>query len=171
MTALYYTIDTTYFVGYFILFSALIVTLRSDLETLLISRLSTLALVPVGIIFSFTDHIPIAPLNSLMGAAAGYLFLWLIATIFYALTHKEGIGQGDLDLLALIGSFTGIIGGWASILIGSVLGSAIGTLYLIYTGQLKRHAKIPFGSFLAIGAIVYVLFQDYITALLLGIPS
>ncbi len=160
MTLLYLRVDFDYFFGYFVLFSALIVTIRSDLETLLISRWVTMALVPVGIIMSFTDHIPISPLNSILGAASGYLFLWIIATIFYLITGKEGIGQGDLDLLACIGAFVGVIGIWVTVLFGSLLGSVIGVSHLIYKGTYQRYTKLPFGPFLALGAIAYVLLHD-----------
>lgn len=159
MTLLYLRIENTYFLGYFVLFSALIVTIRSDLETMLISRWVTIALVPVGIIMSFTDTIPIAPLNSMMGAASGYLSLWFVGTLFYLVTRKEGLGQGDLDLLACIGAFTGIVGVWMTVLLGSLFGSIIGTAVLIYKGKFQRYMKLPFGPFLALGAITYVLLQ------------
>lgn len=159
MTLLYVYIEPLYFWGYFFFFSALIVTIRSDLETMLISRWVTIALVPVGIMMSFTDTIPIAPLNSMMGAAVGYLSLWFVGTLFYLITRKEGLGQGDLDLLACIGAFTGIIGVWMTVLLGSLLGSAIGTAALLYQGRFQRYMQIPFGPFLAMGAIIFVLYH------------
>lgn len=160
MTLLYLHIESTYFWGYFVLFSALIVTIRSDLETMLISRWVTIALVPVGIIMSFTDTIPIAPLNSMMGSATGYLSFWLVGTLFYLVTRQEGIGQGDLDLLACIGAFTGLIGVWMTVLLGSLFGSIVGIGYLVYQGRFMRYLKLPFGPFLALGTITYVLFQE-----------
>ncbi len=103
-----------------------------------------------------------------MGTALGYFVLWIIGTIFFLITRKQGIGEGDFELLAMIGSFTGVVGIWASILFGSILGSIIGIIYLKYMGILKRHAKLPFGPFLAIGAMIYVLFQEPIMILLTG---
>ncbi len=164
----YYLIDDTYHIAFFILFSALLVTIRSDFEHMLISQWVTIALIPIGIILSFTDLLPIYPLNSLLGAAMGYLVPWLIGTLFYFITKKEGIGQGDFDLLAFIGSFTGVIGVWATLLIGSLLGSVIGGLYLYATGSLRPDVRLPFGPFLAAGAILYCLFFEQITELLLG---
>ena len=164
----YYLIDPNYYLAGFILFSALIVTIRTDLDSLLISRWVTTALIPVGFLFSFTDCLPIYPLNSLLGAAAGYLILWLIGTLFYAITQKEGIGHGDFDLLALVGSFTGLMGVWATLLLGSILGSVIGTAYLLITGTMRRNAKLPFGLFLALGAMLYFYFHEIIAELLLG---
>ncbi len=166
LTLLYLCIDPPYFFGYFVFFSALIVTIRSDLETMLISRWVSISLVPIGILMSFTDHIPLSPLNSILGAAGGYIFLWAIATIFNLITRKEGIGQGDLDLLACIGAFTGVVGVWITVLIGSLLGSTIGVSYLVYKGTYQRYLKIPFGPFLSFGAIIYVLLRDPILLLL-----
>lgn len=169
MTALWYTIDQEYLIAHTIFFSALIVTIRSDLETMYISRWMTIALVPLGILFSFTDQLAIVPLNSILAAAIGFGGLWLIGTSFYLLTGKEGIGEGDYDLMALIGAFTGMIGIWFSLLIGSLLGSLIGLAYLKYRGQRARETKIPFGPFLAIAAIIYVLAQEPIMLLLMGV--
>lgn len=166
MMLLYYMNDFDYFFAYFLFFSALIVTIRTDLETMLISRYVTLFLIPVGIFFSSTDYIPIIPLDSIMGAAIGYIILWLISAIFQACTGKQGIGEGDFELLAFIGSFTGIFGIWASLMIGSILGSIIGILYLHTTGKLQRHAQLPFGPFLALGALLYVLGEEYIAAII-----
>ena len=165
-TVLYITND--HFLGYAFFFSALIVTVRSDLESMLVSRYMTLALIPFGIAFSFLDIIPIFPLDSVFGALFGYGFLWIIARSFAYFAKREGMGQGDLDLIAFIGSFTGIVGVWSSLLLGSVLGSMCGILYLLYIGKMARHTKIPFGPFLAISAMLYVFFQELITTSLIG---
>lgn len=164
----YYRIDEAYYFSTFIFFSALIVTIRTDLETMLISQWTTLALVPIGIVFSFADMIPLYPLNSILGAALGYFLPWSIGMIFYLITKKEGIGQGDFDLMALVGAFTGVLGVWATLLIGSLLGSLIGGMYLYLNGSFQRNVKLPFGPFLAVGAIIYTLYAERITMLLLG---
>lgn len=168
MTLLYYIREPDYFFAYFLFFSALIITIRTDLETMLISRYTTLLLIPVGALFSWVDYMPLIPLDSIMGAAIGYVSLWLISALFYACTGKQGIGEGDFELLAFIGSFTGIFGVWASLMIGSITGSIIGITYLYASGTLQRHAKIPFGPFLALGALIYVLWEDYIALMLTG---
>jgi len=166
LTALY--LSNHYFWGYFILFSALIVTIRSDLETMLISRFVTLALIPLGLVFSFFDLIPIVPINSILGAAFGYGFLWAIATGFTWITGKQGMGEGDFDLMGLIGSFTGVLGAWACLLIGSLLGSACGILLILHKANFDRDTRIPFGPFLATGTMVYVFIQEWICSSLLG---
>lgn len=167
MLAGYYFIDDLYYFAFFIFFSALIITIRTDIEHMLISQWVTLALVPFGILFSFLDYLPIVPLNSILGAACGYFLPWAIGKTFYAITKKEGIGEGDFDLLAFVGSFLGVMGAWITLLLGSILGSIIGGLYLFATGNLRRQVPLPFGPFLATGAILYVLLFDYIQELFL----
>ena len=168
MMAGYYAIDESYHLAFFIFFSALIVTIRSDLEHMLISQWVTIALIPVGLLLSFFDQLPILPLNSVLGAAVGYFLPWLIGKLFFLVTKKVGIGEGDFDLLAFIGAFIGIVGVWISLLFGSILGSIIGGIYLYGTGQMRRHTALPFGPFLAAGAMLYALFYDIINELLMG---
>jgi len=160
LSLLFIYIPSHYFFSYFIFFSALIVTIRSDAETMLISRFMTIFLVPVGITLSFFNLLPISPLDSILGALGGYFFLYFVGFIFQKCTGKSGIGAGDFDLLSFIGSFTGITGCWISLTIGAFVGSLFGTVYLIFTRE--REAKIPFGPFLALGAIAYVFYQKHI---------
>lgn len=156
-----------YLPAYFLFFSALIVTIRSDIEHLLISRFTTLFLIPVGLLLSSLNALPITFWESLVGTAIGYGFLFTIAAVFRWITGKDGMGQGDLELLAFIGSFTGIFGCWVSLLIGSILGTIYG-LTRLPTSR-KPLVKIPFGPFLALGAISYVLWQQPILDFLFGL--
>ena len=166
MTCLYFTVNRHYFPAYFIFFSALIVTFRSDIEFMLISRFATLFLIPLGFLFSAIHLLPITLTNSIAGALLGYGFLFAVAKVFKYLMKKEGIGQGDLELLAFIGSFLGIIGCWISLLLGSIIGSIIGLFYIKLKGQSKQ-VKMPFGHFLAIGAMTFVFFEKYLISLIL----
>jgi leader peptidase (prepilin peptidase) / N-methyltransferase len=167
VSALYIFIPHQYFLGYFIFSSALIVTIRSDIEIMMISRFMTLFLIPVGCMLSTFDLLPITFIESTLGALFGYVSLLSIAQIFYWATGKQGLGQGDIDLMAFIGSFTGIAGCWATLLIGSMSGSFFGIIYiLIYKPGL--HTRIPFGPFLAFGALSFIFFQQQIMPLILG---
>lgn len=153
---LYYFVAPDYWIAYSILFSALIVTMRSDAESFLISRYATLCLVPVGILFSYLNYLPTSPINNSLGALIGYGFLWIIQKLFYYIRNQEGLGQGDLDCLCMIGSFTGILGCWATLMIASLIGSITGILYILYKKP-THQVIIPFGVFLALGAIITVL--------------
>jgi len=72
LSTLYYYVPSDYFFGYFILISALIVTIRSDLETMLISRYVTLCLVPFGLLFSALGLLPISLTESIVGSFVGF---------------------------------------------------------------------------------------------------
>ncbi len=160
LTLLWFFADPQFFLPYFFFFSALIVVTRTDLETMLISRATTLLLVPLGTLLAAIELLPISAGASLCGALFGYGLLWLVRTVFYRATGKEGLGLGDVELLAMIGAFTGIIGAWFSLFAGSVLGTLFGTAYMLIT----KDRKIPFGPFLAFGAILYVLITPFIHA-------
>ena len=155
LLALLHLVDRQYLLAYSIFFCALLVTLRTDLEFMLISRMVTLYILPLAFIFSWQGMIPISPANSLLGALFGYFFLDIIARLYHYTTKQEGMGQGDLDLLACIGAFTGLIGCWTTLLIGSITGACIGMLVVYRSGD--RTQPIPFGPFLAFGAIITVL--------------
>ena len=157
-----------YFPAYFIFFSALIITIRSDLESMLISRFTTIFLIPCALVLSWLGLLPITLFDSVLGAVCGYLFLYTVAKLFLLITGKTGIGQGDFDLLSFIGSFVGLIGCWATLLIGSVLGSIIGITYMLLIKP-QQSVRIPFGPFLAFGAVAFVLFRTTIWHILLGL--
>ena len=161
-------IDPAYWLTYALFFSALIITLRTDLETMLISRYATLILIPVGVGSSFLGLLPLSPLSSTIGALFGYSVMWLIRAIFKLLTGKIGIGQGDLDLMALIGAFTGILGCWVTLSIGSIIGAFVGSVYLAVTKQSTAH-PLPFGPFLALSACIYIFAQQFFSHLFMGI--
>jgi leader peptidase (prepilin peptidase) / N-methyltransferase len=162
MSALVYYTSSTYWFSYFIFFSALIVTIRSDLEAMLISRYATIFLMPLGWILSFMGWLPLSLGMSLLGSISGYFLLWIIATLFTWRTGKEGMGQGDLELLAFIGAFIGPFGCWITLLLASTIGAICGIIYMRISGQ-KSNTKIPFGPFLALGAMAFTLFQNYLS--------
>ncbi len=164
LSLLYITIPIHYFFAYFIFFSALIVTIRSDLETMLISRFVTIFLVPLGCVLSAYGLLPLSLRESISGAMFGYFFLLSINYIFRLLRNQNGIGEGDFDLMLFIGSFTGILGCWISITLGSMIGSLYGisTIFLSQNSHSLHNTKIPFGPFLAFGALLFVLAQKQI---------
>jgi leader peptidase (prepilin peptidase)/N-methyltransferase len=107
---------------------------------------------------SYFKLLPIPLTQSIAGALIGYLSLWSIATIHYCITKKQGLGEGDFDLLALIGAYTGLEGILCTLLIASWSGTIIAGIYLLVTRN-KLTARIPFAPFLALGAIIYVIMQ------------
>ena len=157
-----WTSSSPFFLVYFFFFSALAITIHTDLQHMLISRFVSLYLVPVGIFLSYAGFLPISPLQSAASALLGYFFLFSINKIFYLIKKHDGLGQGDLELFAFIGSFTGFLGCWFTILFSSVLGTLTGCVYMLGSG--KKISMLPFGPFLAIGAMLFVIYQEWILA-------
>ncbi len=154
---LFQQLPATYYFANFIFFSGLIVTIRTDFELMLISQYVTLALVPLALICSAFNLLPITPMESIIGAAGGYCIISGVRHIASWYYGREALGQGDADLLCYIGAFTGIVGAFNSLLIGSIAGALCGGIYLFTNGH-GRNTPIPFGPFLAVGALYHVLF-------------
>lgn len=150
-----------YWFGYSLLFTAFIVVTRTDLQEYLIPQYFTIYFIPIGLILSYYHLLPITFIESMIGSLSAYLFLWLFATVYYLITKRIGIGQGDIDLLALIGAFTGFIGWWFSLTVAAIAASIIGVFLLCFK-KMHRTTKLPFGPFLALGSIIYILFQQNI---------
>jgi leader peptidase (prepilin peptidase) / N-methyltransferase len=168
LCALYYSQSAAYFAAYFIFFSALLITIRTDLETMLIARACTVYLIPLGLLLSTLKLLPLSLFESMLGATIGYLLLYGMMKLFSLLTGRAGMGLGDLDLLAFIGAFVGPSGCWLSLLIGSTLGSLAGCLIMLFMRRSKE-TPIPFGPFLALGAISFVLWKNQLLALLFSV--
>lgn len=168
LSCLYLYLPHQYFLAYALFISALIVTIRSDIETMMISSFMTLYLVPVGCLLSWLNLLPISFTESIIGALVGYLFLYITNTIFKYIKQYDGIGEGDFDLLCFIGSFTGILGCWTAVTIGSAVGSLYGITILAYsycntsTTPTPLCQKIPFGPFLSLGALIYLFAQKWL---------
>ena len=119
-----------------------------DLRTRLLPDQLTLSLMWLGLIASL-DKLFIEPKPALLGAIAGYVSLWSVWWLFKQLTGKEGMGHGDFKLLAAIGAWVGLKGILPVILLSSVVGAVIGSIWLATQGR-DRATPIPFGPYLAI---------------------
>lgn len=152
---------------YIIFLSALIIATATDLHAMVIPQLVSVWLIPVGIIATLASFTSITIIESLIGIILGYGLLWGIAWLFKKCTSQDGIGEGDMELLAMIGSFIGFKGVWFSVMSGSIIGLITGSLYLCLAG---KHSKtpIPFGPSLALGAVIFLFFEPYVTYYILG---
>ena len=93
--------------------------------------------------------------ESVLGIIIGGGVLWLIAEGYYRLTGRDGMGGGDVKLLAMIGAFLGMKSLLFIILVSSLMGSVVGVLLMVINKKDSQFA-IPFGPFLAFGALVYL---------------
>lgn len=143
----------SHFAVYSVVLSAFIIAIRTDLEAMVIPQLCTLWLIPVGLLCAWAGLLPISWWESVAGATLGFGGLWLVAWCFKRIMGKDGLGMGDVELLGMIGAFFGPVGVWLSLTVGSLLGLFIGGIYVVCTKQ-GRNARIPFGPFLIVGALL-----------------
>jgi leader peptidase (prepilin peptidase)/N-methyltransferase len=130
---------------------AMIVLFAIDLRHRILPNVITLPGIAVGFALSFV--LPPGWLSSLIGALAGGGVLFAIAEAYYRLRGIEGLGMGDVKMLAMIGAFLG----WPLMLLTLVLASFAGSLLglaLMASGRGGMKAALPFGTFLAVGALV-----------------
>jgi leader peptidase (prepilin peptidase)/N-methyltransferase len=151
---------TLAFLILFLFCSAMVVITFIDLEHQIIPDVISLPGIVVGFVFSF--FIPqLGWLNSLLGILAGGGSLWLVAWLYELLTKKEGMGGGDIKLLAMMGAFFG----WKAIpfiiFVSSLTGTVIGVSVMLAQKKDSKLA-IPFGPFLALGSIIYIFFGSRI---------
>ena len=113
-------------------------------------------------------------LRSLIGCAAGFGILYLIAEAGSAIFKKEAMGFGDVKLLGAIGAFLGWKAVFFTILMSSLIGSVVG-VSLILLGGREWQSRIPYGPYLALAAVVWVLWGqgwwDWYFAFLRGAPA
>jgi leader peptidase (prepilin peptidase)/N-methyltransferase len=128
---------------------ALIVLFAIDLEHHLLPNVITVPGIVIGFLLSVIN--PPGWKSSLIGIVAGGGVLFLIAESYYRLRHEEGLGMGDVKMLAMIGAFLGWPLMLLSLMIASLAGSIVGVA-LILTGRGTLKYALPFGTFLAIGA-------------------
>lgn len=145
--------------GYFVL--VLLVLSAIDLEHLLLPDRITL---PSTLVFFCAGRLlaDVRWMDALVGMVAGYGVIWLIAEVYYRLTGREGLGLGDGKLLALVGATLGWQALPWTVCLGSVLGSLLAIPWLWLRKrqdqtQTLRHIAVPFGPFLALGAVLYLL--------------
>ncbi len=149
------------------LFCALLTALALiDLDHYLLPDRLTLPGVAAGVVLS--PWLPASgPLESLTGAVIGAGILILVINVWYWLRGEEGMGLGDVNMLAMIGAFLGWRGALQTLMVGAVLGAVTG-LALVATGRLQLRSRLPFGLFLAAGGVVVLLLGDLTRGLFVG---
>ena len=132
-----------------------------DVRTQLLPDQLTLPLLWLGIIAAI-ENLYLGPKAALLGVIAGYVVLWSVWWVFKQLTGKEGMGHGDFKLLAALGAWVGLDGILPTVLLSSLVGAIIGSIWLAAKGR-DRATPIPFGPYLAIaGWIVFFWGQSLI---------
>ena len=136
-----------------------------DLKHYIIPNVLTFPLMFIGFIKSFDPNLDptIFPnyINSLIGGIFGYSIIWLIVFVYKKVRKKEGMGLGDAKLLGAIGFWFG----WISIPFTIFL-SSFAALVIVIPSILNKSrnmtSQIPFGPYIIIGCIIYVVFANEI---------
>jgi len=146
---------------YSILTLALLAVFLIDYDHYIIPNEITYPGIIIGLGLSLLNP-EITPVESLLGILVGGGGLFLIAVIGDWLFKKESMGGGDIKLAAMLGSFLG----WQKILFvfiaSSVVGLVISIIVMLFSSSLRDSRKIPFGPFLAVAAVIAILFGDYL---------
>ena len=140
-----------------------------DLKHFIIPNELTFPLMLMGFIKSFDPFLnqSLFPnfLNSLIGGLVGYTMIWLIIFLYKKIRNKEGMGLGDAKLLSAIGFWFG----WASIPIVIFFSSLIAIIYVtpsLIKKSRNLSSEIPFGPYLIIGCVVFIIFGNYLKQML-----
>lgn len=141
---------------YAALFSALLVITFIDLDHQIVPDVITLPGIPLGVLCAATV-LPVGLLNSALGLLLGGGLLWVLAWASPYLFGKEGMGGGDIKLLAMIGAFLGWRPTLLTLMVAALVGSVVG-IGLIALKLLRRDQYIPFGPFLALGALISLFY-------------
>jgi leader peptidase (prepilin peptidase) / N-methyltransferase len=144
------------FFSYSAFTAALLVITFIDLDHRIIPDLISLPGIGIGFLLSFFEP-SLSVKDSLIGLVAGGGSLYLVAVAYEALTKREGMGGGDVKLLAMIGAWLGWKAVLFTIFFASLSGTIIGGGAMLAQKQ-GRHSAIPFGPFLAFGALAYLFF-------------
>ena len=155
-------------------FSALLIGLLfSDLEQRILPDEFTLGGAALGILFSalapfdfgFTYFLlPSAwgrPARSVTESVVAALFtagaMWFVGAVYHRVRHREGLGLGDVKMVAMMGTFLGVQRTLLALIAGSVLGSVVGLIYIYVAKKDAATYELPFGTFLGFGAIAVTL--------------
>ncbi len=158
----------------------------SDLETLLLPDELTLGGTVAGLAFSL--FVPVRDSSfaltaslagfhpaarwasfgeAVLGATVPAGIMWLIGYLFEKIRHKEGLGFGDVKMIAMIGAFLGLLGMLQTLILASIAGSVIGIIWLKLAGK-ETDTYQPFGTFLGAAALLTAILGPNWFWLLLG---
>lgn len=157
--------------------SILVALIFSDLEQRILPDELTLGGLLLGVGFALAVPLPenIAPLlwlaglpvtgraqwlsEAALGALLPALLLWLVGWLYLRLRHREGLGLGDVKLIAMVGSFLGLSGTLLALASGSLAGSILGYAYIRFRRKDPASYELPFGTFLGAGALAIAVWE------------
>jgi leader peptidase (prepilin peptidase)/N-methyltransferase len=135
-----------------------------DLDTMYLPDDLTYSLLWLGLLTNLNGHFATLQ-DAVIGAVAGYMVLWSVSNLYKLVRKREGMGGGDLKLLAALGAWMG----WqmlpAIILLSSVVGALVGIAMIVFKNH-GREQPIPFGPYLTGAGLLALLYGPEITVLM-----
>ncbi|HWZ31447.1 MAG TPA: prepilin peptidase [Bryobacteraceae bacterium] len=165
------------------IFSAILITLiASDMEERILPDEFTIGGTVVGLVFALfvpmerPGDIGFARLllssevgwrwlsltESAIGAGLSAAMIWVVGWGYEKLRHREGLGFGDVKMIAMIGAFLGLRWALLTLIAASLFGSVGGLAYIFFTGKDASSYELPFGSFLGLAALAVAIFGDVV---------
>lgn len=165
----------------YILFTAILITLIAcDIEERILPDEFTLGGLAAGIVVSAFAPLPqgVASLllpsswsprwlsvgESALGALVGGGAIWLVGALYQRVRRREGLGFGDVKMIAMIGAFLGLQGALLTLILGSLLGALGGLVFILVTGKNASTYELPFGSFLGVAAIAVAIYGQMVVS-------
>jgi leader peptidase (prepilin peptidase)/N-methyltransferase len=165
----------------FCAFGAILLTLVfSDLEERILPDEFTLGGTAAGLVFAafvplrwsiLQLFLPLSTIHnqrmisvgdSLLSAAFCSGVLWAVGALYQKIRHREGLGLGDVKMVAMIGAFLGIEGALLTVIAASLLGAVMGLFFIWFTGKDASTYELPFGTFLGAAALVVGFWSEVI---------
>jgi len=127
-----------------------------DFKTRFLPDALTQPLLWLGLLFQLSQQTATVGIESaVLGATLGYILLWLSAQVFLLVRRQEGLGRGDMKLMAVVGAWLGPLAVPMVLFIGACLG-LIWQLIAITRGKAKTQDAFAFGPWLIVGALIYM---------------
>ena len=164
----------------FSIFSAILITLiATDIEERILPDEFTLGGTVIGLVFSAFVPLElgiaalVAPfaigtrwlsvIESALGAGVASGIFWLFGWAFEKFRHREGLGLGDVKMLAMIGAFVGLRLTLLTVFAASLIGSVVGLIYIYSTRKKASEYHLPFGSFIGAAALAVAMLSDVVS--------
>ena len=161
------------------LYSALLITLiASDFEERILPDEFTLGGAAAGIVLAAFVPMPVEighfllPLSwgrmalsvgeSVIGAGVTSALIWFLGWAYHKIRHREGLGLGDVKMIAMMGAFIGLSSTLLAMMLGSLLGSLAGGAYILIAKKKASEYELPFGSFLGVAALATAAYVEIV---------
>ena len=139
----------------FLFVISLIILIFTDYQHFIIPNEITYSFITLGILVSLTNYsiIDLSIYECLIGGLVSGLILFISSKIFFYIKKIEGMGMGDIKMIAMIGFWLGLPNTIFIIILSAFFGSIVGLL-LIYIKKMNRYDHIPYGTFIGLTAIL-----------------